>query len=184
MLERSLFRITMNFLGICTIVIFISLIGFIQPVGASTTTTQLEYPWQIIATTPLGYSGEQEYKAYLQTVVRDRNNQLVSVTESINIWKVPTFLPDNEPAPLWMDTVFYYTLKENYQTVIIDSIKYEKVEYFATFESTRADSYLWLCADIQVYGNLCMKVFYARSPMVYLEDGNILTEKWTILRHI
>ena len=183
-LERSLFRITMNFLGICTIVIFISLIGFIQPVDASTTTTQLEYPWQIIVTTPLGYSGEQEYKAYLQTVVRDKNNQLVSVTESINIWKVPTFLPDNEPAPLWMDTVFYYTLKENYQTVIIDGIKYEKVEYFATFESTRADSYLWLCADIQVYGNLCMKVFYARSPMVYLEDGNILTEKWTILRHI
>ena len=183
-LERSLFRITMNFLGICTIVIFISLIGFIQPVDASTTTTQLEYPWQIIVTTPLGYSGEQEYKAYLQTVVRDKNNQLVSVTESINTWKVPTFLPDNEPAPLWMDTVFYYTLKENYQTVIIDGIKYEKVEYFATFESTRADSYLWLCADIQVYGNLCMKVFYARSPMVYLEDGNILTEKWTILRHI
>ena len=184
MLECSLFRITMNFPGICITVIFISLIGFIQPVGASTTTTQLEYPSQIIATPPLGYSDEQEYKAYLQTVVRDKNNQLVSVTESENIWKVPTFLPDNEPAPLWMDTVFYHTLKENYQTVIIDSIKYEKVEYFATFESTRADSYLWLCADIQVYGNLCMKVFYARSPMVYLEDGNILTEKWTILRHI
>ena len=184
MLERSLFRITMNFPGICITVIFISLIGFIQPVSASTTTTQLEDPWQIITTTPLGYSGEQEYKAYLQTVVRDKNNQLVSVTESINIWKVPTFLPDNEPAPLWMDTVFYYTLKENYQTTIIDGIKYEKVEYFATFESNRADSYLWLCADIQMYGNLCMKVFYARSPMVYLEDGNILTEKWTILRHI
>ena len=107
MLERSLFRITMNFPGICITVIFISLIGFIQPVSASTTTTQLEDPWQIITTTPLGYSGEQEYKAYLQTVVRDKNNQLVSVTESINIWKVPTFLPDNEPAPLWMDTVFY-----------------------------------------------------------------------------
>ena len=183
-MEHSLFRITINFLGICIIVIFISLIGFTQPVDASTTTTQLEYPWQIVATTPLGYSGEQEYKAYLQTVVRDRNNQLVSVTESINIWKVPTFLPDNEPSPLWMDSVFYYTLNENYQTVIIDGIKYEKVEYFATFESSRADSYLWLCADIQMYGNLCMKVFYARSPMVFLEDGNILTEKWTILSHI
>ena len=174
----------MNFLGICTIVIFISLIGFIQPVDASTTTTQLEYPWQIIVTTPLGYSGEQEYKAYLQTVVRDKNNQLVSVTESINTWKVPTFFPNGDPAPLWIDTVFYSTLKKNYQTAIIDGTKYEKVEYYNTFETNRADSHLWLCANVQVHGEICMKSFYARASMILLEEGDVLTEKWTILRNI
>ena len=174
----------MNFLGICTIVIFISLIGFIQPVDASTTTTQLEYPWQIIVTTPLGYSGEQEYKAYLQTVVRDKNNQLASVAESISIWRVPTFFPDDKPAPLWINTVFYKTLKKNYQTVIIDGTQYEKVEYYITYESTRADSYLWLCANVQPYGAICMKSFYARAPIILLEEGDVLTEKWTILRNI
>ena len=174
----------MNFLGICTIVIFISLIGFIQPVSASTTTTQLEDPWQIITTTPLGYSGEQEYKAYLQTVVRDKNNQLVSVTESINTWRVPTLFPDDKPAPLWINTVFQNTLKKNYQTVIIDGTQYAKVEYYHTYESTRADSYLWLCAIIQPYGEICMKSFYARAPMISLEEGEVLTEKWTILRNI
>ena len=100
----SLFRITVSLLVICITVIFISLIGFIQPVDAS------------ITTTPLGYPGDQEYKAYLQVVVRDKNNQLASVTESTNTWKVPTFFPNGDPAPLWIDTVFYNTLKENYQT--------------------------------------------------------------------
>ena len=162
----------MNFLGICITVIFISLIGFIQPVDAS------------ITTTPLGYPGDQEYKAYLQVVVRDKNNQLASVTESINTWKVPTFFPNDEPAPLWINTVFYYTLEKNYQTVIIDGTKYEKVEYYNTFETNRADSHLWLCANVQVYGEICIKSFYARAPMVLLEEGDVLTEKWTILRNV
>ena len=180
----SLFRITSGFLGICITVVFISLIGFIQPVDADTTTTPLGYPWLGITTTPLGYPGDQEYKAYLQVVVRDKNNQLASVTESINTWKVPTFFPNGEPAPLWINTVFYYALKENYQTVIIDGTKYEKVEYYATFKNTRADSELWLCANVSVYGEICMKTLYARAPMVFLEEGDVLTEKWTILRNV
>ena len=117
-------------------------------------------------------------------MVRDNNNQLASVTESISTWRVPTFFPDDKPAPLWMNTVFYNTLKKNYQTVIIDGTQYEKVEYYITYESTRADSYLWLCANIQPYGEICMKSFYARAPIILLEDGDILTEKWTILRNI
>ena len=168
----SLFRITVSLLVICITVIFISLIGFIQPVDAS------------ITTTPLGYPGDQEYKAYLQVVVRDKNNQLASVTESINTWKVPTFFPNDEPAPLWIDTVFYNTIEKNYQTTIIDGTKYEKVEYYNTFETNRADSYLWLCANVQVYGEICIKSFYARAPMVLLEEGDVLTEKWTILRNV
>ena len=180
----SLFRITLGLLGICITVIFISLIGFIQPVYANTTTTPLGYEWLGITTTPLGYPGDQEYKAYLQVVVRDKNNQLASVAESISIWRVPTFFPDDKPAPLWINTVFYKTLKKNYQTVIIDGTQYEKVEYYITYESTRADSYLWLCANIQPYGEICMKSFYARAPIILLEEGDVLTEKWTILRNI
>ena len=190
----SLFQITSGFLGICIIVVFISLIGFIQPVDAGTITPgdqeSMAY-WKTSArtsdfafTTPLGYPGDQEYKAYLQVVVRDKNNQLASVTESINTWKVPTFFPDGKPAPFWMNTVFYYTLKENYQTVIIDGTKYEKVEYSKTFEKSQADSYLWICANVEVYGEICMKSFYARAPLVWLEEGDVLTEKWTILRNV
>ena len=180
----NLFWIAAGLFGICIIVVFISPISFIQPVYANTGTAPLGYEWLGITITPLGYPGEQEYKAYVQVVVRDKNNQLVSVTESINTWKVPTFFPDDKPAPLWMDTVFYYALKENYQTVIIDGIKYEKIEYYGTFKNTRADSYLWLCANIQPYGEICMKSFYARAPIVLLEEGDVLTEKWTILRNV
>ena len=89
---------TVGLFGICIIAVFISLIGFIQPVYANTTTT------------PLGYPGDQEYKAYLQVVVRDNNNQLASVTESISTWRVPTFFPDDKTAPLWMNTVLYLSL--------------------------------------------------------------------------
>ena len=177
----SLFRITVSLLVICITVIFISLIGFIQPVDAMHLDLSQEI---LLTTTPLGYTGDQEYKAYLQVVVRDNNNQLVSVTESINTWRVPTFFPNDEPAPLWINTVFYYTLEKNYQTVIIDGTKYEKVEYYNTYESTRADSYLWLCANVQPYGEICMKSFYARAPMISLEEGDVLTEKWTILKNI
>ena len=183
-ITMNLFWITAGLFGICIIVGFISLIGFIQPVYANTTTTPLGYEWLGITITPLGYPGDQEYKAYLQVVVRDKNNQLASVAESISTWRVPTFFPDDKPAPLWMNTVFHNTLKKNYQTVIIDGTQYEKVEYYITYESTRADSYLWLCANVQPYGAICMKSFYARAPIILLEEGDVLTEKWTILRNI
>ena len=183
-IDVNLFWMTVGLFGICIIVVFISLIGFIQPVYANTTTTPLGYEWLGITTTPLGYPGDQEYKAYLQVVVRDKNDQLASVTESINTWRVPTIFPDDKPAPLWINTVFQNTLKKNYQTVIIDGTQYTKVEYYHTYESTRADSYLWLCANVQPYGEICMKSFYARAPMILLEEGEVLIEKWTILRNI
>jgi hypothetical protein len=183
------FRVISGLFGICITGFFILLIGLVQPVNADTTTAQLEQPWKIISATPIGYPGEQEYRAHLQIVVRDENNQLISVTESITIWRIPTFFPDGEPAPLWLNSVFYNTLKKNHQTTIIDGIHYEKVEYNITphLESRAgalADSYLWLCANVQVYGELCMKSFYARAAMGYLEAGDVRTEKWTILRQI
>ena len=181
----SSFWITVGLFGICIIVVFIPLIGFIQPANASTTNTPLEDHWLIITTTPLGYPGDQEYKAYLQLVIRDKNNQLASVVESMNTWRVPTFFPDDKPAPMWLNTVFYYTLQQNYQTVIIDGTQYEKIEYYNTYESTRGDSYLWLCANLfESYGEICMKTFIARAPLMVLEEGDVLTEKWTILRNI
>ena len=66
-------------------------------------------------------------------MVRDNNNQLASVTESISTWRVPTFFPDDKPAPLWMNTVFYNTLKKNYQTGIIDDTQDAKIEYYHTY---------------------------------------------------
>ena len=174
----NLFPIIVNLLGICIIAVSISLVGFVHPIDAS------HYEVAKPTTTPLGYSGNQEYKVYLQVIVRDNNDQLVSVTESINTWRIDTFFPDDTPAPLWIDTVFYNTLMNNYQTVIIDGIEYEKAEYYNAHEQELADSYLWLCADAQVYGKICMKSFYARAPYILLEEGDIRTEKWTILRNM
>ena len=182
-----------RFSKISLIIAFISLIGFIQLVVSYHELLHMDETYNVetitgstadIATIPLGYPGDQEYKAYQQVVVRDKNNQLASVTESISTWRVPTFFPDDKPAPLWIDTVFYKTLKKNYQTAIIDGTQYEKVEYYNTFETNRADSDLWLCANVQVYGEICMKSFYARAPMVLVEEGDVVTEKWTILRLI
>ena len=182
-----------RFSKISLIIAFISLIGFIQLVVSYNELLHMDETYNVetitgstaaITTIPLGYPGDQEYKAYQQVVVRDKNNQLASVTESINTWKVPTFFPNGDPAPLWIDTVFYNTLKKNYQTAIIDSTKYEKVEYYNTFETNRADSDLWLCANVQVYGEICMKSLYARAPRVLVEEGDVVTEKWTILRLI
>ena len=73
------FRVISGLFGICITGFFILLIGLVQPVNADTTTAQLEQPWKIISATPIGYPGEQEYRAHLQIVVRDENNQLISV---------------------------------------------------------------------------------------------------------
>ena len=77
---------------ISLIIIFISLIGYIQPVDANHFNTLLGYHDEI-------------YKIHLQTIIRDKDNQLVSVIESTATNRLPTYLPDGVPVPQLIDAM-------------------------------------------------------------------------------
>ena len=165
-----------RFSKISLIVIFISIIYYIQSVDADQTTTMS------------GYHGDEEYKVHLQKVVRDKNNQLIYVAESTGIERFQTYLPNGILEPQWIDTIFDRTLMENYQSVIIYGKKYEKVQYQLTFENNFSkiipvsDSFLKLCANLEVHGSTCIISFVAKVPMLFVQEDDVVTDQWTILR--
>ena len=167
-----------RFSKISLIVIFIPIICYVQSVDADQTTTMS------------GYYVDEEYKVHLQTVVHDKNNQLISVAESTNIKRFQTYLPNGVLEPQWIDTMFNSALIENYQSVIIDGKKYEKIQYQITIENNTSeiipasDSFLELCANLEVHGPTCILSFGTTTPMLFLQEGDVVTNQWTILRII
>jgi hypothetical protein len=43
---------------------------------------------------------------------------------------------------------------------------------------------LSLCADYEEYGRQCIPSFEAKLPQYYLEDDDVTTSQWTILREL
>ena len=165
---------------ISLIIIFISLIGYIQPVDANHFNTLLGYHDEI-------------YKIHLQTIIRDKDNQLVSVIESTATNRLPTYLPDGVPVPQLIDAMIDLELMKNHQIVIIDDKKYEKVQWVLETSAnvwldqgmeTPADSYLELCADFKGYGYTCVPSFEAMTAQYFLERDFVVTDQWTVLRII
>ena len=163
---------------ISLIIIFISLIGYIQPAAANHFNTLLGYH-------------DEVYKIHLQTIIRDKDNQLVSVIESTATNRLPTYLPDGVPVPQLIDTMIDLELMKNHQIVIIDDKKYEKVQwvletpanvYLAQGVTVSSETFLELCADVQGYGYTCIPSFDAMVAQAFLIEGDVVTDQWTVLR--
>ena len=133
-----------------------------------------------------------EYKIHLQIVVRDTNEQLVSVIESTNTKIFPTYLPDGTLVEGFIDYMFDRELQNDYQVTTIDGTKYEKVGWTThiqetdpglTVVSTKAFD---LCASIDGYGEgeTCIPSFWAKTDQIYLDAGFTQINKWTVLRVI
>ena len=168
-----------RFSKISLTVIFISVICYIPSVDAYQTSTKYE---------PV-YGVDEEYKTHLQVVIRDKNNQLISVSESTATIRFHTYLPNGDPVPQWIPIALDRVLMKNYQSVTVDDKQYEKTEFKVVYENSisefpSADSFLDLCMNLEVYGPTCVTSFVATLPMIILEKGDIVTYQWTVLRII
>ena len=166
------------------------------------------------------FSGESEvelvttedsnYQVYLQAVVRNGDDQLISVIESTaNGAYIPHKITD---------TVFD-TLMGKKEIITIDNIKYEKVQYIfnptlehrwtgfypifseltlefeyaedavAKMNKKIKDYSIWkihYCAAFSTIGHgyLCVPVFQVLVPTMILEPSDVVTHQWTILREL
>ena len=129
-----------------------------------------------------------EYKIHLQVVVRDANEQLVSVIESTNTKIFPTYLPDGTLDEGFIDYMFDRELQNDYQVITIDGTKYEKVVWTTPIQETdpgmtvTTTSQLDICAPFEVYGEICIPSFGADLAQIYLDVNFTTIEKWTVLR--
>ena len=130
---------------------------------------------------------DSKYKLHVQVVVRNTDNQLLSVTETTGGVYVPHKITD--------DT--FDTFMGKKKIVTIDGIKYEKVQgtnsggYTPDERNKKTKEYsIWkihYCADFSNIGHdglQCIPVFQVLVPNMTLESSDVVTHQWTILREL
>ena len=148
---------------------------------------------------------DSNYQIYLQTVLRNADDQLISVTERMYGFVIPHQITDH----------VFDTLMGEKEIVTVDNTKYEKVQYTYTpalehrfmglypifsenydleFKSTpearekmheHKDFSMWkihYCATFEGHGFSCIPVFQDLIPTMTLEEHDVITHQWTILR--
>ena len=179
-----------RFSKISLTIIFISVICYIPSVDAQPSEACWTQNGVVQCQTATKYApidDDEEYNAHIQMVIRDKNNQLISVTESTATYRLDTYLPNNDPVPRWISVALDRALTKNYQSVTVDDKQYEKVEFVLTWENSisefpSADSFLDLCMNLEVHGPTCVRSFVATMPMIFVEEGDVITQQWTVLR--
>ena len=128
---------------------------------------------------------DSNYQIHLQTVLRNGDGQLISVIEGTHGFVIPHQISDH----------VFDTLMGKKEIVIIDNIKYEKVQFSTSseqpwlFDSNDRtlifNSAIELCGEpIKKYGYECANIFWARNGMINIEVGDVITQQWTILRDL
>ena len=151
---------------------------------------------------------DSNYQVYLQTVLRNGDGQLISVTEGMHGFVITHKITDN----------IFDTLMGKKEIVTINNIEYEKVQYIfsptleqrflglypifsaITLEFTSEpgpqsiklyeesqDYSIWkihYCADFIDHGYHCVPIFQVLVPTMTLEPSDVVTHQWTILREL
>ena len=158
-----------NFSKVMLSIIFLALIvGSTQPVFADHIT-------DIFKPVPIKNS---EYQFHLQVILRDADGRLISVTESTNGYYIPHDVTDDA-----FDTLF-----GKKEIVVVDNIKYEKVQFTEKYSvDLPLKLMFFISAILEVsYGPETVlvdaNIFQAFSPLVYLEENNVINTQWTIFR--
>jgi hypothetical protein len=127
---------------------------------------------------------DSKYQIYLHVVIRNAQDQLVSVSEAMHGKYIPHEITD----------FVFDNMKSKREVIIIDKIKYEKINYTMTYDIQQASftkSYVdflttWALEfelNIDGHGLVQLPVFQASAPLT-LAEGDILTFQWTILREM
>ena len=151
---------------------------------------------------------DTNYQVYLQTILRNGDEQLINITETTESGAyIPHKISDH----------VFDTLMGKKEIVTIDNIKYEKVQYtfsptleqrwigmYPIFEeipikikveggkilNVYKDHSLWkmhYCADFSNIGHdglQCIPVFQVLIPTITLEPSDVIIHHWTILREL
>ena len=146
-----------------------------------------------------------KYQIYMHTIIRNVDGQLITITESTaNGAYIPHELTDR----------VFDTLMGEKEIVVIDNIKYEKVQYTYTppleFRAillypifSEIDFRLEVDAERMAknqeyahwkidycaifedpHNHRCIPIFQVLMPNMTLEPGDVVTHYWTILREI
>ena len=119
-----------------------------------------------------------EYQFHLQVVLRDADGTLIGVTETTNGYYIPHNVTDEA-----FDN--HFGKKE---IVVVDNIKYEKVQFTEKYSvDLPLKLMFFIPAILEVsYGPETVivdaNIFQAFSPLVYLEENNVINTQWTIFR--
>ena len=138
-----------------------------------------------------------KYKIYLHVIVRDAQGQLVSVSETMNggyfEHEITDYAFDHglvlvSSYGVKSDTIILPT-SDKKEIIIIDNMKYEKVQYSDTFmlnseQELKSKWGLNVCAEhVKKYGGECARIFGTTSiTVMYIEVDDVITTNWTILR--
>ena len=150
---------------------------------------------------------DSNYKIYLQTVLRNGDGQLISVTEGLHGFVIPHKITDD----------IFDTLMGKKEIVTIDNIKYEKVQYifsptlvqrtvevypifdeisieYEVEEDTLTqmkekikDYYRWklhYCTTFEGHEYSCIPVFQAFTVVELVTQTDVVIHQWTILREL
>ena len=150
---------------------------------------------------------DSNYKIYLQTVLRNGDGQLISVTEGLHGFVIPHKITDD----------IFDTLMGKKEIVTIDNIKYEKVQYmfsptlvqrtievYPIFEEISIeyeveedtltqmkekikDYYRWklhYCTTFEGHEYSCIPVFQAFTVVELVTQTDVVIHQWTILREL
>ena len=123
-----------------------------------------------------------EYQFHLQVVLRDADGMLISVTETTNGYYIPHDITDEG-----FDNCFGSNICKK-EIVVVDNIKYEKIQYREKYSLDSSQRLMFfITAVLEVsYGPETVIVdagiFQAFSPLVYLEENNVINTQWTIFR--
>ena len=122
---------------------------------------------------------DSKYKLHVQVVVRNTDNQLISVTETTGGVYIPHKITDDA----------FDTFMGKKKIVTIDDIKYEKVQFYDSYTKDWDAAYpvgLWVltfCEEINSEFE-CFNIFQVRSDQVVVEGDDVITAKWTIFREL
>jgi len=131
---------------------------------------------------------DSKYQVHLQVEARNAQGQLISVSGAVHgkylLHEITDYVVDNE-------TLGFFGEKE---IIIIDNIKYEKVQYTVTQEAYKLPNYSsidfltsWkvdINADIDGHGLTSITLFQTYAPLYLVAEDDVLTFHWTILRII
>jgi len=150
---------------------------------------------------------DSNYQIYLQTVLRNGDGQLISVTEGLHGFVIPHKITDD----------IFDTLMGKKEIVTIDNIKYEKVQYifsptlvqrtvevYPIFEEISIeyeveedtltqmkekikDYYRWklhYCTTFEGHEYSCIPVFQAFTVVELVTQTDVVIHQWTILREL
>ena len=127
---------------------------------------------------------DSKYQIHLQVIVRNVEDQLVSVSEAMSGKYIPHSITDH----------VFDNMAEKKEVVIIDKIKYEKVQrtntydvqqfpFPTSYQDVQVSWKLELEADVVEHGRGIIPIFEVYAPLT-VESSDTLTFYWTILREM